>query len=151
MANLFAKYETDAKAEREGVELEFDGVTFLLRRAGGNNRAYRYALAAAAQKYPEVFNEDTAEADKFNLHEDLQIQAFSDAVVIGWDNLDDRDGNPLEFSKENFIALCLALPEVWDAIKEAASDEKRFKPDTAGEDLGKSLSGTNNMVKMKAS
>lgn len=139
MSNLYLKYETDPRKEADGVPFEFDGVTFFIRRAGGNNRSYRYALAAAAAGYRHIF----AAADKdpaaiFAANEHVQQIAFSEAVIVGWQNMEGRDGQPLEFSKEAALDLIIKCPAVWDQLKGFAIDDDNFRPEKEdAEALGK--------------
>lgn len=128
MSNLFARYETDQDKERKGVPVIIDGATFYLRRAGGHNRAYRYALATAARSFVDVLKgaEQNPQA-AFDAQDDITQQAFAEAVIIGWEGVDGRDGQPLEFSKENFLDLVRSCAPVWDLLREAAIDDDRFK------------------------
>lgn len=139
MSNLYLKYETDPRKESDGVPFEFDGVTFFLRRAGGNNRAYRYALAAAAAQYRHILSEShTNPAAVFAANESVQQIAFSETVLVGWENMEDRNGQPLEFSKEAALDLITRCPAVWDELKGFAIDDENFKPEVEdAESLGK--------------
>lgn len=128
MSNLFARYETDQEKERGGVPVVIDGATFFLRRAGGHNRAYRYALATAARGYADVLKNasDNPQA-AFDAQDDITQQAFAEAVIIGWEGVDGRDGQPLEFTRENFLDLVRSCAPVWDLLREAAIDDDRFR------------------------
>ena len=139
MSNLYAKYETDPRKESDGVPFEFDGVTFYLRRAGGNNRAYRYALGAAASQYRGILSEPHKNpAAVFAANEHIQQIAFSEAVLVGWENMEDRDGQPLEFSREAALDLLMTCPAVWDELKGFAIDDANYKPEAEdAENLGK--------------
>ena len=138
MANLFKKYETNVTLEREGVDVTIEDCVFTIKRAGGNNRAYRYALAKIAAKNPDVFNEDIEEGERFNLHEDLQIEACASSILCGWKNVMGRDNKPLIFNEGNALDLLKTCPDIWDQIKEAAADESLFKATQGdGEELGK--------------
>jgi hypothetical protein len=142
MSNLFALFESDAKKERDGVPLKIEGATFWLRRAGGNNRAYRYALALAASARRDELK-DEANAEVFNVQEEILQAAFADCVIAGWENVDGRDGQPLEFSSANALDLVRSCPSVWDAIKAAAIDDSLYRVEVEdGEALGKQLSGS---------
>lgn len=142
MSNLYAKYESDVDKERNGVTLAFEGATFVLRRAGGHNRAYRYALALAAQSRRKELQTETGAA-AFNVQEEILQAAFSECVIVSWENVDDRNGDPMECTASNFLDLVRSCPRVWDAIKEVAVDDERFKVAAEdGELLGKPSSGS---------
>ena len=61
-------------------------------------------------------------------------ETFGDAVIIGWENVDGPDGQPLEFTRENVVDVITRCPRVWLQLQEAAGDEKLFKPNGAGAD-----------------
>jgi hypothetical protein len=136
--NPFAKYGIDRDAERHGVEVPVDDMVFIVRSASAANRGYRYALAVAANKRRGGLDADPTRA--FDTHEDILIDAFADAVIVGWRNVDGPDGQPLEFNRENCIRVMYQCPDIWDAIRGAALDNEKFKQTVKedGEALGKS-------------
>lgn len=142
MTNLFKKYETDTSKEVEGVDITIDGAVFICRRAGGSNRRYRAAigLAAAAPDFQERINsKDQIEA--ITAEDEITMQAFADSVVIGWKEVLDRDDQPWEFTKENFLDLMRSCPDIWLQLRMAARDLDNYRVEkavTAGEELGKS-------------
>lgn len=141
--NIWNKYETDPRKESEGVPVQVDEWTFYVRRAGGCNRAYRYALALASRQYMHVFQAEVRDEQAvFAANEEVQMLAFAQTVLVGWsDNVTDRAGNPLPFTKDAALDLVRSCPAVWDALKGAAISDQLFKPDEDGELLGKSSSG----------
>lgn len=141
MTNLFRKYETDEKKETEGVEITIDGAVFICRRAGGGNRRYRAAigLAAAAPDFQERINSKD-QTTAITAEDEITMAAFADSVVIGWREVLDRDDQPWEFTKENFLDLMKACPDVWLQLRMAARDLENFRVGLAqevGDDLGK--------------
>jgi hypothetical protein len=144
--NLFEKYETDSEKELGGIPVQFDESTFILRRAGGGNRAYRYALAIASAQHRDILlAKDADPVAVFQAQEDIVQQAFAQSVVVGWSNVDGRDGQPLAFSQAAFLDLVKSCPAVWDALKGAAVDDNLFKrAEEDGRLLGESSAGTMN-------
>lgn len=142
MTNLFKKYETSPKKETDGVEITIDGAVFICRRAGGGNRRYRAAIGLAASS-PELQtrlkSEDTGE--QVSAEDEATMTAFADAVVLGWRDVLDRNDQPLEFNKANFMDLMLSCPDVWLNLRNSARDLDNFRIDQSkevGEELGKS-------------
>ena len=142
MSNPLKKYGVNRDLEQKGSEVTVDDMTFIVRSASASNRGYRFALAIAANRRREELQADSAKA--FDIHESVMIEAFSDAVILGWRGVDGEDGQPLEFNRENCIKIMESCPEIWDAVHEAAIDTSRFRSyaQEDGEALGKSLSGT---------
>jgi len=144
MSNLFKKFESDVEKERDGVPVFIEDSVIWVRRAGGNNRAYRYAMAVAARPYAEQLRGEVG-PELFNIQEAILQQTFADCVVVRWENVDDRNGDPMDCTPENFLDLVRSCPSVWDAIKEAAVDDSQFRVAAEdGELLGKPLSGNLN-------
>ena len=138
--NLFEKYEANTKAEMNGVEVVIDDCTFTIRRAGGSNKSYRYLLATMSLNYPILQDDDAVMVDKFDAHEQLLMNVFSESVLADWSGVDDRDGKPMVCTPENVLDLLTSCPSIWDKIKDAALDDDLFALDNAKEDgeaLGK--------------
>ena len=136
--NLFKKYGTDASAETTGVLIKVDEAVFRIKRAGGNNRAFRYSISKHAIKYREEFVKygDLRSAGEIppeirariaEVEDEIHQQAFADEVLAGWENVDGPDGSPLEFTRENFLMLVRACPDVWQTLKTAAFDIDNFR------------------------
>jgi hypothetical protein len=141
MSDPRKKYGIDREAEEHGSCVRIDDMEIIVRSATAANRAYRYALALAADRRREDLAAGGVQA--FVAHESVLMDAFAGVVVIGWRGVDGPDGQPLEFNRDNCIALMQDCPVIWDAVREAALDEARFRSfKEDGEQLGKSSSGT---------
>ena len=137
MTNPIAKYGVDRAKESQGTEVVIDDMAFVVRSAGSANRGYRYALALAANRHRDGLKGDPTKA--FDVHEDVLIEAFADAVIIGWRGVDGEDGQPLEFNRENCIRIMQTCPTIWDRVREVALDDSRFNlAEEDGDALGKS-------------
>lgn len=135
--NPLSKYGVDRAKEQQGTEVSIDDMVFVVRGASATNRGYRYALAVAASRNRDKLQGDMSKA--FDVHEDVLIEAFADAVITGWRGVDGPDGQPLEFNRANCIHIMQCCPTIWDKVREVALDDSRFslaKED--GDSLGKS-------------
>lgn len=141
--NLFKVYEVDKTRETQGVEIEVDGVYFVCRRAGGNNRLYRAAISEHSERLAAQLT-STDKKVQLDAEDEVTLQAFADTVVIGWREVLDRNDQPWDFSRDNFLELMRACPDVWLALRMRARDLDNFRFEEtkkAGEELGKSSSG----------
>lgn len=136
--NLFAKYEVDPKKEKDGTEIAIDGAVFILRRAGGGNRRYKAALSIASLKYNEQLLNDKDIDAQYEAEDAVTLEAFANGVVVGWRDVTDREGNPWPFSRENFIELMQACPDVWWNLRTEARDRDNFRITKVAE-LGESV------------
>jgi hypothetical protein len=79
-----------------------------------------------------------------NAYDELNKKAYFRAVVIGWENVNDADGNYITFSEANFVKLMTDLPDLWDALQDACTRLSNFRAEEIrqdGEDLGNSSAG----------
>jgi hypothetical protein len=92
---------------------------------GGANKAYSEAISRKLRPYLSKYNSGKAlDLEKVN---EINIECFVDHCLISWENITDRQGNPLTFSKENAKALLLDLPELYTALSEQSSDIEYFR------------------------
>lgn len=143
-SSLYELFETDSNLEKKGIGLRFGSAVFYCKRAGGAN-----------DDFDRVFEEKTR-----NMTSRLQMAAMSneqssqllrevyaEAVIIGWEGVNDRAGNPMEYNKKNFVQLMTDLPTLWTAIRTEAANHENFLRAQArqeGEALGNYSSGTGN-------
>lgn len=109
-----------------GVDICYPGFTITIHRAGGSNAKYATALKDKARPYSKLIAAgmlDEAVASK------MLVEAFAEAVVVGWKNVVDRDGKPLEFSVENCVKLFTDLPDLYADVRAQAEDFKNFQAD----------------------
>lgn len=139
--NLYEKYGTNKDLEQDGVFLNFGepetGPMFKVRRAGGSNTKFKAVFNQKMRPFSRAIANGTLGEDKSN---SLLHEIFFESVVVGWKNINGRDGNPLEYNKANFVQLMSDLPELWGTLREEASDIRNFQdqatPEADGEALG---------------
>lgn len=90
---FFATYATDKKKEREGAEIEMEGVTFIVRRTV-NNPEWQVVLERCLKKHADI--QDTSKRADLATKE-----AFFEYALVGWSGLVDQDGEEIPFSKES--------------------------------------------------
>lgn len=139
--NLYNLFKTDENLETDGIWIEYgetvDGQPIRIRiaRAGGKNKAFTKALEKATRPHRKAIQTgslDNATADK------LYREVFVDTVVLGWENVTDAAGNPLEFNRENALKLFIDLPDLFQDLREQAANAALFREELLEEDLGNS-------------
>ena len=138
-SKLWDVYETDKKKELDGVwipiELGFDenNPMFLMGILSEHNPRYReaeqkhtkpYALILA--KKPKTDDEKKKQAD---ILDDIRIRSMADGLIIDWKNVEDREGNPIEYSFENAYDLLTSLPHLYDVLARKAGLLDNFRRD----------------------
>jgi hypothetical protein len=121
--SLYDLFETDESLETKGIGLRFGPSTFYVKRAGGANAAFDAAFeektrAMSSRLQLAALSNDQSDA--------ILKDVYAEAVVIGWDNVCDRDGNVLEFNKANFVKVMTDLPTLWRALRTEAANHENF-------------------------
>lgn len=122
--SLYARYETSNKLSIKGAPVKFpaneDGSfpTFFIARAHSSNQLFAKACKSNYEKgIPNMSEEELLEAN---------LAIFLDANLIGWENILDRKGKVLPFSKENAKTLLTDLPEVFEKLQREASELSNY-------------------------
>ena len=81
--SLYKKFDTSAKAETEGVEIDFgDGVSFRVARAGKSNPAFAKASRKRTKPFLFAIKAGTLEDEAA---QSLLVKVFADSVIKGLD------------------------------------------------------------------
>lgn len=140
MNNLYKMFATDKDAEKDGVWMNLGPVSdepgspdmkIKIARAGGGNVKFEKVRERVFKPYRhqidnQVLNEEIAQR--------LLRELYADAVVLGWENITDPDGNPLECTTANCIDLFAALPQLYEAVKKYSSEITLFRQQIREED-----------------
>lgn len=135
--SLFEQYGTDAKKEAEGVEVTFppnkDGTlpTFVIAATSKNNQKYAKALEAATKPYRR--NMDAMQPE---VAERIYRDVFVKTVLKGWSNVQDKDGNPIPYSREAALDLFEKLPRLYDELNSRAGSIDLFREAQREEEAG---------------
>lgn len=136
--NLYSLFETDKQLEQNGIVLQFGDSKFQCRRAGGSNRAFDTAFnekMRAFQTKMQLASLSEEQSDK------LLKEVYFESVVMGWEDVTDRNGNDLEYTLENFMTIMTDLPDLWRSLRTACANMDSFlvqQKKAAVEQLGNS-------------
>lgn len=136
--NLYHLFETDKEMELKGIALKFGDSKFHVKRAGGANR-----------EFDTIFNEKTrAMSSKLQLaalspeqSDAILMEVYFEAVMLDWEDVTNRAGELLEFTKENFVQVMKDLPDLWKGLRTEAANMDNFlviQKKAAGATLGNS-------------
>jgi len=130
MTSLYAQFTTSPDLEKEGIVLEYGfnskGLPIGIRvaRAGGSNAQYSKRMEIKVKPFRRQIQ--TESIDK-KLLEKLIMEVFCETVVLGWENVEDREGNPLPFSYEAAVKLFTDLPDLFADVQDAAQKASLFR------------------------
>ncbi|MGH1376691.1 MAG: hypothetical protein ACRBCK_10115 [Alphaproteobacteria bacterium] len=127
MTNPYEIFENNRELECEkGVVIEYPGFSFTILRAGGTNTKYDEALA---RKLRPIANQISFGSMEEGAAKKIYAEVYAETVIVGWDNMADRQGNPLEFNFDNCVQVLLDLPDLFIDIKKQANSLATFKAD----------------------
>lgn len=135
--SLYDAFGTNAQYEKEGVWLDFGDGRIRVRRAGGSNRRYLTTFAAKTKPFRHAIQTGTLSTEK---EQELLQEVYWESVIVDWEGIHDRQGNEMEFSRDNFKRLMSDLPELWAAIRNECESMRNFQDaenEADGEELGK--------------
>jgi len=136
--NLYDIFDEQKLDHSETFTLEIeDGdvkVSFELARAGAENKKFGTKLNALMKPYKYAMQKGTMKDEQA---ERILCQALADTVIVDWEGVTDREGNPLEYSAEAAAKLLLELPSLRQLIQDEASDVANFIASERKERAGK--------------
>lgn len=134
--SVFDLFGTSPKLENEGVVLDFGGPRFRVLRANPANRKYKSVFNAKTRPYAQALQRGALSEEK---SDEILMDVFFETVVLGWENVTNQAGEPLDFNRANFMWLMKQLPDLWTAIRQESSNIENFQeanPEEDGETLG---------------
>jgi hypothetical protein len=131
--NVNQLFATDQTTEKSGIEIDYGEFWIKIARAGGANKKYNRVLESVSKPYRRAIANGSLPNEKAN---EILQEVYARSVVLGWGGpgMVDPEGNPLECSVENCIALFKRLPDLFDDIKSQAESFINFKIDQAEQD-----------------
>ena len=130
--SLYKNFKTDESIEQSGVILEY-GVTddnrpirIRIARAGGGNARFAKLLEQKLKPHRrQIQNESLDES----VASSILREVYAETVILGWENVQDKDGKDLPFNKENCLQLLTDLPELFSDIREQSTKVALFRAD----------------------
>ena len=145
MPTIWEKYQTDQDAELNGIDVDLgDGQVITVRRAGGANKQYLARLRKLAKPYQRQLEIGTIDQ---GILQRTTMQAFAESSLVGWRGITDPDGNEIPFSTKAAFELFQALPDLFDAVFQAAGEIDSFRAhqvEATAKNSSASSSGTSN-------
>lgn len=136
--SLRKTFKTDKNAETEGVWLDVavndhnnEPIRIKISRMSSSNKRYTKALNAVTKPHQSAIQNDALDND---LARKMLQEVFADTVILGWENLPkseltgkSEDTEPLEFTRENVLALFNEMPDLYDDWESRAQKSAAFR------------------------
>lgn len=139
MRGLYAAYKMDENLEKEGILFEVgmnskgEPMAIRLARAGGSNTKFGKVLEFKLKPFGGAQKIENMEREAIQR---VMRETYADAVVLGWENFEDQDGEPLPFSKENVVKVFSDLPELFKDVQEFAQKSAAFRAHVRDDNAG---------------
>ena len=113
---------SDSKKVNGGVWVDYtDGVRLLIARKPNDN--YDAAMVKALQPYRGAIRAGTF-TDAMD--QKVSLEVISKTVLIGWNNIEDEESNPIEYSPEKALEL-LTDPDIRRFVLITCMDRDRYR------------------------
>ena len=104
---------TDQDLEKKGFALEYGDTTFIIARSGGANEKFQRCIEQKLRPYRSAINSGTMVEETSRK---LLAEAYSETIILAWENVTDKDGEVIEFSKDNVKKVLLDLPDLFNEL-----------------------------------
>lgn len=139
--SLYNTFETDKSLERDGIVLDYgfnsknQPIQIRIARAGGANTKFAKVLEQKMKPYKRAIANDTMDN---KVAEKLLVEAYADAVVLGWEGVEDREGSPLEYNRDNVVKVLTDLPDLFIDIQQQSQKSALYRAELREAEQGNS-------------
>lgn len=123
MGFKISQLKTDLKRETEGAWVDYrPGVR--LRIARVNNPNYDALLRKLGKPYRSQLRREDLAGDVLD---DIVRKVFAETVLLDWEGIEDDDGKPVPYSKEQALAYLTDIPDFYRDVQELAGQAALFR------------------------
>jgi len=139
--SLYNTFETDKSLERDGIVLDYgfnsknQPIQIRIARAGGANTKFAKVLEQKMKPYKRAIANDTMDN---KVAEKLLVEAYADAVILGWEGVEDREGSPLEYNRDNVVKVLTDLPDLFIDIQQQSQKSALYRAELREAEQGNS-------------
>jgi hypothetical protein len=138
--SLYNTFASDEKSEKDGIILDLgvnskdQPIGIRIRRAGGSNTRFAKVFEQKSKPYRRLMEIPGALDPK--VQERVMREVYADSVVVGWENVEDKDGTPMEFNRDNVIRLFTDLPNLFRLVMRESQNEALFRAEIREQEAG---------------
>ncbi len=130
---LYKTFESDKDLEKKGITLQYgtttrDGkdvpVTITIARAGGNNVRFDKVFEVKTKPYKRMIQTDSLDPE---VGKRIMRETYAETVILGWENVQGKDGEFLDFTHDNVITVMEDLPDLFGDIQVQANKQALFR------------------------
>lgn len=122
--NPYKEFETDRDAESEGVWVDLgDGAKVKVARF--NNPAHEKAVRRHQKPYKSILN--TGRPLPKDVADEITIKTMVETILLGWEGMADRHGDPLPYTPASAERLLRDLPDFRNTVAGLALTAETFR------------------------
>lgn len=131
--NLDAMFKTDARYEKEGIDVRYTEETvFRIRRYGSShNSKYKKAIKKYLAPYAKQIEKNTIDS---KVLDDALMKSFIEGCLVSWEGVE-IDGEKKECTFETALELFKELPDLYEDLLSQAQNMNNFKEQLDEEEL----------------
>lgn len=139
--SLYNTFATDKALEQDGIVLDYgtnsknQPVQIRIARAGGSNVRFAKVLEQKMRPYKRAIANETMDN---KVVERLLVEAYADAVILDWTGVEDREGNALDFTRDNVVKVLTDLPDLFIDIQQQSQKAALFRAELREAEAGNS-------------
>lgn len=116
-------FKTDPVRETEGVWFDLrDGLRVLVARM--RNERHKQRIRELMRPHLQGARRGQLAIE---IVEKMNLQAMSETVILGWENLEEDDGSPILYSSGKALELMKEYPEFAEIVSEFAGDIENYR------------------------
>lgn len=127
-AELFGDYATDRDLEVNGVRIRLSAdsdVWFLIKRAGGANRAYDREVARLSKPFKRELQRGTL--DNETAEQKIIMPAFVRSCMLDWGGVKNDDGTEIQFTEYACKELFEKYPDIFNLLRDYSTEMATFR------------------------
>jgi hypothetical protein len=135
--SIWDLYETDMSKETEGFWYRVNKkVSVKLARAGGANMSFSKAMEEKTRDHRKRGGAFEGNKVDVELATDLMKQAFAETIILDWKGFTSKAGKTVAYSPKAAYEMMVALPDLFNELRDAAGEIANFRIEEIQEDVG---------------
>jgi hypothetical protein len=135
--SIWDLYETDLAKETEGFWHKVNKkISVKLARAGGSNMAFTKAMEEKTREHRKRGGAFEGEKVDVDLATDIMKQAFAEVIILDWKGFTKKDGKTLAYSPKAAYEILVALPDLFNELRDAAGAAANYRAEDIQDDVG---------------
>lgn len=128
-ASLYGTFGTDPVLAKQGIIVEYElakgkKVEFKIKKAGARNQDWKLLYNQLMKPHAEEIEANSITEED---HGKLLSELYAKSVVLGWNGVEDSEGQAVPFTIQNCMELMQFMPELLSNIIADSHDRSNFR------------------------